>query len=135
VLRLQNVDIFSAVPLELLSQMAALADEVEYSSSDLVFAEGDPPDSVYIVLAGRVRIDRGSEVITEIGSGQTFGTWALLEQVPRLFSARVVEDASLLRIHQQDLAEFMADLPLVSSAVLTALASRLRRIVLGGNES
>lgn len=128
---MQSVDIFAAVPSELLSEMAALADEVEYGSTDLVFAEGDAPDAIYVVLAGRIRIDRGGEVIAEVGSGDTFGTWALLEPIPRLFSARVVEDASLLRIHPQDLAELMADHTRVSFAVLSALASKLRRIVLG----
>jgi len=57
-------------------------------ADQVVFHEGDEPDGMYVLLAGRVRIyrqdDRGNEVqLATREAGSFFGEMALLENLPR----------------------------------------------------
>jgi putative ABC transport system ATP-binding protein len=73
---------------------------VTLASGELLFAQGDRSDYVYVVDAGsvelhRVQEDSTDEVIGVITAGQYFGELGPLLGTPRSASARAVEDTRL----------------------------------------
>ncbi|HKD11689.1 MAG TPA: cyclic nucleotide-binding domain-containing protein [Thermoanaerobaculia bacterium] len=86
---------------------AAFAEELKFPSGSLIFREGDPGDSLYVVARGRVRISRhlagGEEALAILGAGEIFGEMAILDprSSGRSADARVHEDALLLGLTRQ----------------------------------
>lgn len=68
---------------------------------ELLFEEGDQPDSVLFLLEGDVEafvVRNGVEtVFATIGSGSLIGELAVLCEAPRAASARVANDATVLK--------------------------------------
>jgi CRP-like cAMP-binding protein len=129
VLFLQNVDVFSSVPSEQLAYLAAVAGEIDCSSGDSVYKEGDASTAMYLVLHGRVRLHRGDNEIAQAGPREAFGTWALFDQEPRVASATTMEDTRLLKIDRDDFVDLLADHVQITEGVLKTMVDRLRGLV------
>src|SRR5215831_12810183 len=102
VLCLQSVDVFRHATTEMLAYIGSIAVEVELPRGHVIFSEDDVSDAMYVVVDGRVRLEKaGREVLTAV-AGQSFGTWALFDNQPRLMAATVLEDTQLLKIRSED---------------------------------
>ncbi len=126
VLFLKGVDLFSAIPGEDLSQIAQIADEVELDGGETVFKEGDPGDSLYLIVAGKVRVHKGATEIALLGERQVFGEMALLDSEPRSASITSVSEVTLLRIHQEDFADILSEKSEIAQGIIKVLSRRLR---------
>lgn len=117
---------FAPLDADDLIAFAALADETEVATGERVFAEGDPGDAVFVVVRGRVRVERGGRALAVLGVGDCFGEIAVLDEGPR--SAGVVADVPtlLLRIERDDFLDLLTLYPAVARALLEMLARRLR---------
>ncbi len=128
VIFLQNVDVFSEVPAEQLAYLAAIAEEVEAPEGQAIYREGDPSDSMFLVLEGHVRLHRGNTEITTVGTKEAFGTWALFDDEPRVMAATPDQPAHLLRIDKSAFIEVLADNVQITQGVLKAIVRRLRAL-------
>jgi rhodanese-related sulfurtransferase len=82
----------------------------------ILFKEGDPGDSLYIISAGRVRIfrrdEKGMEIdLSILGPGEAFGEMALLSGEPRSADVEVVEEAHLMVLAKDDFDRILRDFP------------------------
>ncbi|HSO23460.1 MAG TPA: cyclic nucleotide-binding domain-containing protein [Chondromyces sp.] len=73
--------------------LAKYSNEKSFETDALVFAEGDPGDSLFIVVDGAVRISRmvpgmGEECLAILRRGEVFGELALVDDQPRSADAR-----------------------------------------------
>ena len=128
VIFLQNVDLFSEVPTEQLAALATIAEEVTYLKGDIVYKENDHSDALYIILQGKVQMKRKTQKITLAESGETFGTWALFDDEPRMVTAEVEEDSHLLQIFQDDFLDLLSDHIQITQGVLKLIVRRLRSL-------
>lgn len=80
----------------------------EVEDGEILFEEGDTADLAYLVLDGKVQVYRksGNEevVLATLGRGDILGEMSLIDNQPRMASARVVGNAKLTVITQDDLA-------------------------------
>ena len=129
VIFLQNVDIFSEVSTEQLGYLAVISEEVSFPKTETIYREQDPPDAMYLVLDGRVRLHRDSLEVTVAGPGEAFGTWALFDDEPRVVTATALEEARLLRIDKEDFIDLLAENVQITQGVLKALARRLHSLI------
>lgn len=129
VIFLQNIDVLAEVPTEALAALAAIAEEVSYTSGENIYKENDSPDALYFVLDGRVRLHKGDQNIVTAENKQAFGTWALFDESPRLVTATVEDDCNLLRIDRDDFIDLLADNVQITQGVLKMMARRLRGLV------
>ena len=129
VIALQDVDVFSDVPSEQLSYLAAIAEEITSVEGDVIYREQDPPDGLYLVLEGKVRLDRGGSEILLAGSGDAFGTWSLFDEAPRVVTATAAEESCLLKIDREDFIDLLADHLLITQGVLKSIVKRLRGLM------
>jgi CRP-like cAMP-binding protein len=128
VIFLQRVDVFSEVPAEQLAYLAAIAEERLAPAGEVLYAEEDPSDGMYLVLEGQVRLRRGDVDVTVAGPGDAFGTWALFDDEPRVMAATVTAEAELLRIDKSEFIEVLADNVHITQGVLKAVVRRLRAL-------
>jgi ATP:ADP antiporter, AAA family len=131
VILLQDVDVFQQVPSDEISALALIATEKSCLQDDVIYREGEEADALYLVLSGAVKLHRGDHVIAEAPRGQAFGTWALLDDEPRLTSATAAENASLLKINKDDFTDLLADNVQIARGVIRTIAHRMRSLAEG----
>ena len=111
--------------------LAALGRVRSYPKQALIIHEGDAADTVFIVLAGRVRVfssaDDGRDVILDVlGSGEIVGEMAL-DGSPRSASIMTMEATTVALIDAATLRERLkSDLDL-AMLLVTELLGRLRK--------
>jgi len=86
----------------------------EVDDGEILFEEGDAADKAYLLVDGNVQIYRtsGNEevVLATLGKGDILGEMSLIDNQPRMASARVVGKARLTVITQDDLASRLGKL-------------------------
>jgi signal transduction histidine kinase len=127
---LRQIPLFADLSEEDLEQLYQMAEMVSIPAEQLVLREGDPGDSLYVVLDGELEVTKrqGSQdvLLAVYEPGQFFGEMALLEQAPRSASVRTLRESTLLVISQaafQTLLSCSVSAPL---KVLHTVTSRLR---------
>jgi CRP/FNR family cyclic AMP-dependent transcriptional regulator len=105
---------------------------VSMRRGDVVFAEGDPGDRLYVVADGKVKLGRtatdGREnLLAVLGPGEMFGELSVFDPGARTSTATALTEGGLLGLSQPELRAWLAGRPEVAEELLRALARRLRR--------
>ena len=129
VLILKSADLLKDVGPRQLLGLADVAQEIEISKGESLYGEDDPADALYMVVEGRVRLSTGDKTTSEVGPGEAFGTWALVDDSRRGHRAECTEDGLALALQRADFYDRAAgDLSLLQE-VVRVLAKRLRALV------
>lgn len=115
---------------ELLRAMAVRGNVRQFAAHTVLFSEGDASDSIYIVLAGRVKVygadAEGREVIyNSLGPGESFGELAL-DGGARSASVMTLEACKLIVVQGRDARAFMAEYPDFAWHLVRKLSALLR---------
>ena len=92
--------LFEGIESDLLKQIAADVEIVRLDAGEVVYREGDPGDSLYLVGSGSVKISKSGrggqqETVGLVPSGTFFGEMALLDRRPRSVMATAAETTLL----------------------------------------
>ncbi|MBS0335305.1 MAG: cyclic nucleotide-binding domain-containing protein [Proteobacteria bacterium] len=122
---------FTGFPDDSLRLLATLVTRKSVSRGTTVMVAGDPTDSLYIVISGRLKVmmsdAEGKEVILAIlGSGEFFGEMGLIDDAPRSASVVAIEPCELLCVTKRDFKRCLAENFEMSMAVMRGLVKRLR---------
>ncbi len=129
VLILKGADLLKDVGPRHLLGLADVAREIDMGQGDIIYGDGDAADALYLVVEGRVRLTTGERVTSEVGPGEAFGTWALVDDAARGHRAECTQDGLALALHRDDFYDIAAgDLTLLKE-VVRVLAKRLRALV------
>jgi len=129
VLILRAADLLRDVEPRHLLGLAEVAREVEILAGDNLYREEDLADALYMVVEGRVRLSTGGRTTSEVGPGEAFGTWSLVDDSERGHRADCVEDGLTLALHRDEFYDMAAgDLRLLQG-IVRLLAKRLRALV------
>jgi CRP-like cAMP-binding protein len=126
VLFLKSIDLFGTLPSEELAQIAEIAEEQPMSAGDLVFAEGEPGDALFLIVEGTVKVHRGERELTRLGLRDVFGEMAVLDSEPRSASVTALEDSVVLKIDRDDFRDILVERPQIAMGVIKVLTRRLR---------
>src|SRR5215468_3856124 len=129
VLCLQNVDIFKHVTTEMLGYIATIAHEIEAERTQTIFSEEDVSDAMYVVVKGRVRLAKKEQEVMTVTAGQSFGTWALFDNQPRVMTAEALDNVQLLKIRSEDFYDLLSDHDEITPAVFRAVVENVKRLV------
>lgn len=127
VLFLKSVSLFQQVPGDELIGLAHEAHVVTYDNGEVIFRQGDPGDSLYLLVTGNVRIFAGDNDLARLGPGECFGEMAILDNATRSASVSAIGPVLALRITQEDFFDILGDHPEISRGIFAVLVSRLRR--------
>lgn len=131
-LMLQSVPLFATMTLEQLEAIHLCLTEQHYTLGELIFAEGDVGDEMYIVVQGEVEIliNLDTEepfLLTTVGPGAYFGEMSVLDNEPRSAAARVSQEARVLGLKGEQLKELVYVMPEIAFTIFKVLSGRLRR--------
>ena len=130
---LSRSELFADVPQERLGALLPAASRRSLIRNDVLFAEGDPPDQLYVVLNGRIAIanrstDGRESVMALMEAGDLFGEMGLLDGLPRSAEARALEASAVLAIPYPPVRKLFEDDPALLWSVVRLLSSRLRAV-------
>jgi CRP/FNR family cyclic AMP-dependent transcriptional regulator len=128
---LRSVPLFAGFPEDQLRTLTTMVVRKSLPRGAMVMAAGDPTDSLYIVISGRLKVMMsdadGKEVILSIlGPGEFFGEMGLIDDAPRSASVVCIEPCELLSISKRDFSKCLADSFDMAMAVMRGLVHRLR---------
>ncbi len=128
---LRAVPLFSSFPEDQLRTLATMVNRKSLPRGAMVMAAGDPTDSLYIVISGRLKVMMsdadGKEVILSIlGPGEFFGEMGLIDDSPRSASVIGIEPCELLSITKRDFNKRLSESFEMAMAVMRGLVQRLR---------
>ncbi len=126
---LQQVDVLRDARSAHLALLGSIAQEEDADTGTILAREGEPPDALYVVIRGEVTL-KGPGGELSLTDGESFGTWALVDDVPSLVEASAARPTRLLRIGREDFLDLLADHPELAIGMLQGLARRLRSLVL-----
>jgi len=129
---LAQTDFFAGAHPNALAAVAAAGQEIHLIRGDVLFNEGDPSSTVYLVLRGRVAIalanpiDRRESVFALMEAGDLFGEMGMLDDGPRSALARALEPTSVLTIPYEQILHMFNEDPKLLWNVTRLLAQRIR---------
>jgi NTE family protein len=127
---LRNIPFLGELTDEALAAISQRLRREHYHKGETVFVEGDYGDRMYIIESGQVKVVSDQEGIERIFSylnpGNFFGETALLLGEPRSATVRVVIDAELLVLTQNDLEDLIRHYPSIALQISRELGRRLR---------
>jgi CRP-like cAMP-binding protein len=128
VLCLQGVDVFRHATTEMLTFISSIAEDVSVPKGTVIFSEQEMSDAMYVVVSGRVRLEKEGKEVLVVERAQSFGTWALFDNAPRLMKAVAIEDAVLMKIGSDAFYEFLSDHEEVTPAIFKAVIERVKAL-------
>lgn len=109
--------------------LALLANEpqIALESGQVLFTEGDPPNSMYVVRSGALRIRSGGVIYEDVGPGGIVGEMALVEHYPaRSATVYALSDCQLVAVDEARFSGLVAEAPHFALRVMQILSRRLR---------
>lgn len=101
-----------------------------YKPGEKIFSQGDTGDDAFIVEAGQVEIARGDGtaelVIGTVEAGNLVGEMALIDNAPRMATARAMKATTCIVIPKRVFDRMLKDCPPILRVVLGTLMKRLR---------
>jgi CRP/FNR family cyclic AMP-dependent transcriptional regulator len=131
---LRHCSLFAHVDATTLETVARTLRRRRFKRNGVIFHQGDPGDSLFIIESGRVKIvllsPEGAEdaIIAILGPGMSFGELALLDGAARSASAIAVESSETLVLGRESFDNLLETQPRFRRAILAGLATELRRL-------
>jgi CRP-like cAMP-binding protein len=131
---LAHCRLFTGLPEEELSEIAALTSVESVDKGGFLFKEGDPSRGFFLVQKGVVSLHRvnpaGKEQVIHIfREGDSFGEASLATELGYPANARCVEDSQFLVVEKQGFIGLLARRADLSLRMLTAMAVHLHQLV------
>jgi len=127
VFRLLHSHAFIKLPTGNLERMFQCFEEVPVKPSEVIMREGDAPDNFYIIREGTAAVskvlDGAPQVVAYLREGDIFGEDALLANVPRNATVRMLQGGRLMKLSREAFEAVLK--PPMVSWVLPAEAARL----------
>lgn len=128
---LRRVPLFVGLTEPQFEQLAAGSARRSYPKGRTIVSEGEPSQSMYILLAGRAKVQRsdseGKEVILAVlGSGEYFGEMSLIDDSPRSASVITLESCEFIAVSKDAFKAMLAQSPDMAMSVMRGLVRRLR---------
>jgi CRP/FNR family transcriptional regulator, cyclic AMP receptor protein len=130
---LAGTALFKGLPPDAAERLSEIARRRELSRGDVVFRQGEPGASMYVILRGKVRVSRPADpgrenLLTLLGPGDLFGELTLFDPAPRKATATAITDVSLAEFTASAMQAWLAAEPEASWHFLRLMARRLRRV-------
>jgi CRP/FNR family cyclic AMP-dependent transcriptional regulator len=106
---LEAVELFEGATAEELKSVAMLCKEQNFTKGDIVTAQGESGDELFIVCEGFVEVLRSGTTpgleprsVVHLGAGQIFGEMALVDRGPRSATVKAASDTTRVLVLRQD---------------------------------
>ena len=103
---------------------------LQLAAGDIVFREGDPPTSAFLVESGQIEILTQQEgvplVLSVLGPGDLLGEMAVIDDAPRTATARALTESRLIEVDRTQINERIDASDPIVRALLKGQLTRYR---------
>ena len=129
---LSRAGIFQGVDPDAVVNLISQMQTESFPRGTTIFDEGEPGDTLYIIIEGKVKLARhapdGREnLLSVMGPSDMFGELSIFDPGPRTSSAVCVTEVKAATMDSEMLRTWINDHPEISQQLLRVLARRLRR--------
>jgi CRP-like cAMP-binding protein len=122
---LRDSSAFADAPVEAITQLSAAFTEKRAAAGTRIIREGDSDVALYLLGSGSATVSAGNAgeqcYLGNISTGQLFGEISPLSSGRRMASVTASEEALLLELNPDVLAEVLRQHPLLEKSVLDSL--------------
>lgn len=126
ILLLEESDIFSKVPGEVLKKIAGSLNTEIYKPDQQIIKKGDSGSTMYIIAKGNVKVHDEEYTVAQLHKGESLGIFSLLDDAPRSMSVTAIDETEVLCIERETFYKVMKDEIEVTTKVIAALTGKLR---------
>jgi CRP-like cAMP-binding protein len=124
-LALLRTPVFAELPAETLEHLIARLELRDLYNSEVVFREGDPGDSMFVISEGEVEVETAGQDLATLGPGAFFGEIALVTDLPRSATVRAKGRVELLVLDREVVRGAAERSPEIVTALLHFVRDRL----------
>ncbi len=130
---LAHCRLFRGLSVEARGAIATHMRTRRFRKGEVIFHEGDPGDSLFVVVSGAAKVvvpseEGGEAILASVRRGDFLGELALLDGAPRSAGAIALEATELLALPRERFIALVAAEPAIRDALLASLAAELRRL-------
>jgi CRP-like cAMP-binding protein len=130
--RLRTAALFAALDDDAAAALRASMVELRLAKGDVLFAEGEPGEKLFLIETGKIKLGHASpdgreSIIAVLGAGEMLGELSLFDPGPRTATATAVTATKVLTMSHEALLPWLVGRPDLAVSLLAALARRLRR--------
>jgi CRP/FNR family transcriptional regulator, cyclic AMP receptor protein len=122
---IKRVPLFSECSRKDLTEIAAIADEIDLREGKELTKEGRAGREFFVLIEGDADVKKGSRRINRLGAGDFFGEIALVTRRPRTATVVATSPVRALVITDRSFRSLLEHQPEIQSKVMSALAARL----------
>ncbi len=127
---LHRVDLFRDLPEHDLAALCEASSEVAIADGEILFTQGDLGDAAYVITGGAIEIVKeGSDKDTLLAvrkPGEVIGEMALLQDEPRMATARGRDRTTVLMVPKQAMTHLLDVSPTAVRGLFDIVLDRLR---------
>ncbi len=128
---LHHVPLFSALADEELAEVAAVSTSRRFADEEIVFREGEPSSTCYIIRSGhacaiREHSDGRAITLARFGPGDIFGELAMLDDERRSATVKALDELEVIAILGPDMRRLLNEHPEIAVKLIGSLGRRLR---------
>jgi CRP-like cAMP-binding protein len=123
---LQAVPLFKSLEQQALMELASRVSEAHVAAGEILFTKGSLGRTLFVVVAGSLRVHDEALELARLGPGDVFGEMAALAPEPRTATVTAVEKSSLLCLDRRDLDDLLDNHAGVARSIIQTLARYVR---------
>jgi CRP-like cAMP-binding protein len=128
---IQDLSMFNGADEDALRELAAQARCHDYPKNNILFYQGDPPGSIYLLVSGRVKCtlmnEEGREVVLNVvRPGGIFGLIAALDDGPQPANAITVQRSKLAIFGVDAFVAWLARQKMIQQVIMAEFGRRIR---------
>jgi CRP/FNR family transcriptional regulator, cyclic AMP receptor protein len=132
VIFLKGVPFFQGMTVEQLKVLSNVCEEQLFPESTVIFEEGEPGGTLYVIVSGKVAVERRNRVtrttarLGTVDARSYFGEATLFDNSATTTMALALEDTLTLRLRNEHLVALMQEYPELSLHLIKILSKRLQ---------
>ncbi|MBI4594973.1 MAG: cyclic nucleotide-binding domain-containing protein [Candidatus Tectomicrobia bacterium] len=103
-----------------------------YTDGEIIFAEGDRGEVMYIIQSGKVRLTKktpqGEIELAVLGSGEILGEMSLFDRLTRSATAVAMGKARILSVDKKKLFSTINGDPTIAFKIIETMCRRIRKL-------
>ncbi|MEI7690903.1 MAG: Crp/Fnr family transcriptional regulator [Actinomycetes bacterium] len=128
---LQAVPVFATLGDDDLHRVAEVVVTRHFPGGQVIFREGDPSNTCYVLRSGHARAirehpDGRTITLTHFGPGDIFGELAMFDDEVRSATVETLDEVDLIAIPGRDMRRLMNDHGAIASKLVVSLGRRMR---------
>jgi CRP/FNR family transcriptional regulator, cyclic AMP receptor protein len=123
---LSAVPLFSRLSPKLLHTLAVTAADKAYSPGDVIIRQSEKAVGFYLIVEGKVEVEKSGKTVATLGPGQFFGEMALLDEEARTANVKAAARTRCLVVYPWEFWSSVGKDPEALRSLLKETVHRLR---------